>query len=443
MIGPTNASPKNTVLTDNVQTISAVKTFTASPIVPDTPSGTHAAVNQSYVESTVDGVNNLVHKTGNENISGIKTFNRSVDGRLKGTVVVPAADTTNWYEVCSFKYTTAGSRLIRIDVYGNYGTAIIHFTVYLRQQSVYISDFYSTFNINYSNIVSTGKTVDGKTHVRLFMKTPTSCRISARLLGMENYGNEISEPSAIEFAYGNQTPYASLNPSDFDEMHEAVPITNSNDYVTINSAQTVVGTKTFSSSPVVPDAPADTHSAVNQAYVESTVDGINNLVHKSGNETFVGTKQSNTLQCFNSRPYLYQRVNTNNDSEWFKVFTLGKERHTLILDVISNHQTYNTYGVARAIVFWQTEVVVVKWLYKYGGNQFPDDCIFVGVNSNIAEIWVKSNPYAYNYVEINRAVEGYKEMTISSVSNVYNSESGVATIDTTVYTAYAYSSVIA
>lgn len=64
MIGPTNASPKNTVLTDNVQTISAVKTFSVSPIVPDTPSGAHAAVNKTYADTKASTVETSITGDG-------------------------------------------------------------------------------------------------------------------------------------------------------------------------------------------------------------------------------------------------------------------------------------------------------------------------------------------------------------------------------------------
>ena len=62
------------VTTDTAQSISAVKTFTVSPIVPNTPSEPSAAVNVAYVESTVPGTNNIMHKTGNEDVPGYKRF---------------------------------------------------------------------------------------------------------------------------------------------------------------------------------------------------------------------------------------------------------------------------------------------------------------------------------------------------------------------------------
>ena len=83
------------VTTNTVQTISAVKTFTVSPIVPDTPSGVHAGVNQAYVESTVDGVNNLLHKSANETKIGILTLpNMGIDSVYVGGSI------ERWVRVC-------------------------------------------------------------------------------------------------------------------------------------------------------------------------------------------------------------------------------------------------------------------------------------------------------------------------------------------------------
>lgn len=61
------------VTTNTNQTITAIKTFNQSPIIPDSPSGTHAAVNVTYVSKT-DGTNNLVHTSANEDVAGFKTM---------------------------------------------------------------------------------------------------------------------------------------------------------------------------------------------------------------------------------------------------------------------------------------------------------------------------------------------------------------------------------
>lgn len=79
------------VTTNTNQTISAVKTFTASPIIPDTPSGTHAAVNLTYVSKT-DGTNNMVHTSGNEDIAGRKNFSQLAETIAKGNITLTTAN---------------------------------------------------------------------------------------------------------------------------------------------------------------------------------------------------------------------------------------------------------------------------------------------------------------------------------------------------------------
>lgn len=86
------------VTTNTAQTISAVKTFTASPIIPDTPSGTHAAVNLTYVSKT-DGTNNLLHTSGNETASGDKSIDHILSNNIEYLTanVLTTGDAATWY----------------------------------------------------------------------------------------------------------------------------------------------------------------------------------------------------------------------------------------------------------------------------------------------------------------------------------------------------------
>lgn len=58
------------------QTIDGVKTFIGSANVPTVPVDLlgASAVNEAYVNDATPGVNNIVHKSGNEDISGVKVF---------------------------------------------------------------------------------------------------------------------------------------------------------------------------------------------------------------------------------------------------------------------------------------------------------------------------------------------------------------------------------
>lgn len=61
-------------LTGN-QTVAGIKTFSSSPVVPDTPATEHSAVAQTWAENAAyedDTVNNLLHKESNEKIGGTK-----------------------------------------------------------------------------------------------------------------------------------------------------------------------------------------------------------------------------------------------------------------------------------------------------------------------------------------------------------------------------------
>lgn len=70
------------VTTNTAQTISAVKTFSVSPLVPNAPSGPQAAVNLWYTSRT-EGTNNLVHTSANETIAGVKTFTSKAYGLMQ------------------------------------------------------------------------------------------------------------------------------------------------------------------------------------------------------------------------------------------------------------------------------------------------------------------------------------------------------------------------
>lgn len=115
--------------TDTAQTVTAVKTFSVSPIVPDTPSGTHAAVNLTYVESTVPGTNNIVHKSGNEDIVGTKTFDtlRAFNNARVNRSPVYKPTVTGYYVFGSFA-TNDDEHTVCLNYYargGNIGKVLI------------------------------------------------------------------------------------------------------------------------------------------------------------------------------------------------------------------------------------------------------------------------------------------------------------------------------
>lgn len=71
-----NKDLENVKLSGN-QTIEDIKTYSKSPIVPNPPSGDTStkAVNTNWISQTGDNApNNLVHKSGNETILGLKSY---------------------------------------------------------------------------------------------------------------------------------------------------------------------------------------------------------------------------------------------------------------------------------------------------------------------------------------------------------------------------------
>ena len=190
-----------------------------------------------------------------------------------------------------------------------------------------------------------------------------------------------------------------------------------------------------------PDAGATNQTLATTNWVSQTGDSSpNNLIHKTGNESFTGTKSSNILQTFNSRPYLFQRVAASN--RWFKVFSFTSNpaaRRVLQLDVFWAHQSYNGYGAGRVILATIGGNTSAKWMYRNGNaTAFTADTIFIGVNNTSTDIWIKGGYFVY--VELSRMFRGNVEEAISAANVVYDESAGVDTIDTSVYTNYAYGS---
>ena len=187
-----------------------------------------------------------------------------------------------------------------------------------------------------------------------------------------------------------------------------------------------------------PASGATDKTLVTANWVSQTGDsGPNNLMHRTGNETFSGTKTATDLQHMNSRPYLFQRVIST--GKWFKVFRLsGIGRRVLQLDVIWAHQSYNGYGIGRAVMAAIGGSTTAKWLYKSGNaSAFTADTIFIGIDSTGIDIWIKGGYFVY--AEISRAIRGNVEDAISNITNVYD-DTGYDSIDTSQYTNYAYGS---
>lgn len=88
----------NITVLSNDNGISSTSPFDLTNLtVPTTPASVSAAVNQSYVESTVTGVNNILHKTGIENKSGPLTFVGGNNALVSNQVAGTGSEDTCWH----------------------------------------------------------------------------------------------------------------------------------------------------------------------------------------------------------------------------------------------------------------------------------------------------------------------------------------------------------
>ena len=87
--------------------------------------------------------------------------------------------------------------------------------------------------------------------------------------------------------------------------------------VKITGAQSVGGVKTFSDSPIVPDAPTDYEGAVNDNYVNDSTGTLpNNILHKDGNENAKGTK----MMIVNK-----MTIGSGNYTGWYKLMKVSSK----------------------------------------------------------------------------------------------------------------------
>ena len=187
-----------------------------------------------------------------------------------------------------------------------------------------------------------------------------------------------------------------------------------------------------------PASGATDKTVTNANWVSQTGDSSpNNLVHRFGNETIYGTKTLKELTPVMSRSTKFQRVTSSNN--WYKVFNITSTgRHVIIMDIIWAHQSYNGYGTGRVAMAAIGSNTVAKWLYKQGNaSAFSDDSVFIGISATGIDIWVKGGYYVYS--EIVRSIRGNVESPTSEIVNVYDG-TGYASIDTSGYINYAYSS---
>lgn len=86
-------------------------TVTGTLEIPTTPPTPTSAVNSVYVNDATEGANNIVHKTGNETIDGIKTLVRYGDGVFRSAIQIEPGESTVAYRILSSSIKTAKIKL--------------------------------------------------------------------------------------------------------------------------------------------------------------------------------------------------------------------------------------------------------------------------------------------------------------------------------------------
>lgn len=234
------------------QDIYGTKTFTKSPKIPTTPEEDVSAINKKFLDSSAS---NVLHRTGNENLEGVKTF----------------------YEI---------PRVVRTD-----GEPVIP----TYDSEVIVKSYYDSTGVKLTGAQSIGG-------VKTFNSSPKVPTNPADGISAINKDFLDSQNSSVVHKTENETIAGektfSTVPKLLDGINPLIPTVDSHVvtkkhlddnvvFYTGNKDQTITGTKTFSKSPKVPTTPEDGDSVINKDFLASA---SSNVVHRTGNETVNGNK---------------------------------------------------------------------------------------------------------------------------------------------------------
>ncbi|MBR2707714.1 MAG: hypothetical protein IKE74_10850 [Mogibacterium sp.] len=120
------------------------------------------------------------------------------------------------------------------------------------------------------------------------------------------------------------------------------------------------GTSTVTGTLEVPTAPPTPTSAINSVYVNDATEGVNNLVHKSGNETINGIKTHTSLICIDSA---YPTVMTGGASlaQYANVFVVTKDITDLDTSKRIMRMQSRTFSTSTAFVIGCQAPNVAEW----------------------------------------------------------------------------------
>ena len=209
----------NYVTLDGAESITGVKTFTATPVITNAPAADTDAVNKAYVDQAIQDAalegedidtSKLVTTDTAQSITGAKSFTAPV------TVATPTADD----HAATKAYVDQALEEIASEVP----------------------------EVDTSNLVTLdgAQTISGK---KTFSAIPT---IS---------GTPAADTDAVNKQY-------------VDNSVKAGASVDTSKFVTTDTAQDITGVKTFSAAPKITPAPSDDTDAANKAYVDSKVHGV-------------------------------------------------------------------------------------------------------------------------------------------------------------------------
>lgn len=237
-------------------------------------------------------------------------------------------------------------------------------------------------------------------------------------------GKELEqEVDGIETSIGTSDDEASSSGSLWARIKYALA-----NMVATSGAQTIADVKTFTSSPKVPTSPASIDSAVNQSYVESTVDGVNNILHKSGNETKTG-KLTLSYPIINGLSMMKQDINEGVSGKWVQIFRAKMASNNYITRVLITTETYGGTPQQMCDVFLGSGAgsspIVNRYVSSDNGSALSDICVTVDENDKLI-LWFKSNQYGSRIsFRITEFYSYYGENNQNTFENYYQSGDGV------------------
>lgn len=244
------------------QTVAGTKTFSSPPVVP-TPAGSTDATNKSYVDTADSGLQTQINNLATTVAEGIKT---PTDINCSGNPNYPASTKGDSYRV-----TAAGKIGGASGVDVEIGDLIVCKTTSSAGTHASVG---ANFYIVQGNLVQATETAAGTAKVATTaqmtagsddttMATPLKVQQKLNTERSTSDGKYVRVDTASQGLNGTQQSNARTNIGAADDT--AV--------VKLTGNQTVAGTKTFSSSPVVPTASANDNStkAASTAYADAAV----------------------------------------------------------------------------------------------------------------------------------------------------------------------------